>query len=873
MATNAIEIAMTKTLPSLPSSGIFKLGTTFFIILFFQFAHLQVQPYPLDSTGLLNQKNQELPKDSLRENQLKVPILNISDEDDKDGGGQDVAGLLQSSRDVYTSTAGFSFGVARFRIRGYDALNTTVLINGIPMNDIELGRPIWALWGGLNDVTRNQTTNVGLSAQREFFSGIGGYSTINARPSSLRKGTRFSIAETNRMYRHRVMVTHATGLMNNGWSLAASYSRRWAQEGYVQGTFMDAHSYYLGAEKVINEKHALSIVGFGSQTYQGLMNPVFQEIYDLVGNNFYNPNWGYQNGEKRNARIRNVHKPTAILTHYFKPSKTLEINSALYVTGGRGGTTRMNWYEAADPRPNYYRYLPSFFDEGTYLHDQTTNDWQNDINTQQIDWHALYNANRNNLYTVNNVDGVVGNSFTGSRSKYMIEEVRNDNIQYGLNSFFTKYFSPLTVLSGGINLNSSRTHNYRQVNDLLGGDFWIDINQFAERDLQDENLAVNNVDRPNSPIKQGDVFGNDYFNYVNKHTAFAQIEHETSKIALYAAVNYTFTQYYRVSNMRNARFFDNSFGESERLNFNTGGVKAGFTYKISGRQYVSANAAFMTRAPLISNVFISPMTRNEVLPNVTTEKVQSYDINYILRFPRIKARATLYHTTIKDNVWMRTFFHEEYRNMVNFFMTGVNMLHQGLEFGAEWKATSTLSITGVLGSGFSLYDSRPIATISRDNSAELLVDNKVVYLQNYRLGGMPQTAAGFGMRYNSPNFWFVGFNANYFDHIYLDPNPERRTESAVAPFVNSDPEWKDVVKQERLDPGFTIDVYGGKSWRLKNKYFINLNLSANNVLNNKNFQIGGFEQMRFVPTDLNRFPPMYSYMMGTTFYATVSFSF
>lgn len=861
---------------SLTSNGLQKLGHVCFVSLVTCFSFSQTEITPPDSLKLVPSYETipiETPKDSIREPQIKLPILNISDEDDQDGGGQDVAGLLQSARDVYTATAGFSFGVARFRMRGYDALNTTVLINGIPMNDMEMGRPIWAYWGGLNDITRNQTTNIGLSAEREFFTGVGGYSSISARASTIRKGTRFSVAETNRMYRHRVMITHGTGMMANGWSFAASYSRRWAQEGYVDGTFMDAHSYYLGAEKKFNEKHSIGLVAFGSATYQGLQNPVFQEIYDLTGNNFYNPNWGYQNGEKRNARVRNVHKPTAILTHYFKPSKTLEITTAAYVNGGRGGTTRLNWYEASDPRPNYYRYLPSFFDEGTYLHTQALNNWQNDVNTQQVNWHALYNANRNNLFTVNNVDGIAGNNFTGARSKYIIEEVRNDHVQFGFNSFFTKYFAPQTILSGGLNMNSFRSHNYRQVNDLLGGDFWIDIDQFAERDLQDPNLAVNNVDRPNALIKQGDTYGYDYFNHINRHTAFAQIEHETSKFAMYAAVNYVYTQYYRESNMRNARFFDSSFGTSEKSTFNTGGVKAGFTYKISGRQYVTANAAWMTRAPLMSNVFISPRTRHDILPNVTPERIQSYDLNYIVRYPKLRARATLYHTTIKNQIWMRSFFHEEYRNIVNYFMTGVDMLHQGLEFGAEWKATSTISVTGVVGAGYSLYDSRPTATISRDNSAELLAENKTVYLQNYRLGGMPQTAAGFGMRYNAPKFWFVGFNANYFDHIYLDPNPERRTEGAVASFVESDPQWKDVVRQERLDPGFTIDVYGGKSWRLKNKYLLNLNLSANNVLNNKSFRVGGFEQMRFVPTDLNRFPPMYSYMFGFTFFAMVSISF
>lgn len=847
-------------------SNVGKLGCLIAIFGIQHWSWAQTETTPPDTLKTTTQ-------DSLRDLNLKLPVLNISDEDDQDGGGQDVAGLLQASRDIYTATAGFSFGAARFRIRGYDAMNTNVMINGIVMNDMERGRPIWAYWGGLNDITRNQTVHVGLAADREFFTGIGGAASIDTRPSKMRKGTKASGAITNRMYRNRVMVTHSTGMGKKGWALSASVSRRWAEEGYVEGTSMDAYSYFLGVEKRISEKHSMALVAFGSKTYQGLMNPVFQEIYDLTGNNFYNPNWGFQNGVKRNARVRNMHKPTAILTHYFTPSKTLNITTALYANGGRGGVTRLNWYEAADPRPNYYRYLPSFFDEGSFLQQQATDNWQNNINTQQVNFDGMFNANRNNLFTVDDVDGRVGESFTGLRSKYMIEEVRNDHIQYGFNAFFTKFFSPRTVLSGGVNMNKYRSRNYRQVNDLLGGDFWIDVDLFAELDLKDPALAVNNVDRPNALIKEGDVFGYDFFNHIDRHSAFAQFEHETSRYSFYAAVNYTFTQYYRESQMRNARFIDNSFGKSDKAQFNTGGVKAGFTYKISGRQYISANAAWMTRAPLMQNVFISPRTRHDILPGITPEKVQSYDLNYVIRYPKIKARVTAYHTTVNDQVWMRSFFHEEYRNIVNYFMTGVNNLHQGIEFGAEWNATSTISFSGVLGTGWSLYNSRPSATISRDNSAELMAENRTVYLQNYRMGGMPQTAAGVGMRYNAPKYWYVGFNFNYFDHIYLDPNPDRRTAEAIASFVDTDPQWRDVVAQERLEAGFTLDVYAGKSWRLKKKYFLNFNVSANNVLNNRDFRVGGFEQLRFVPTNLDRFPPIYSYMFGTTFFTMLSLSF
>jgi hypothetical protein len=813
-------------------------------------------------------------KDSLeRLLDTRLPVYNQSEDDGDDMGSQDIAGLLQSSRDVFTATAGFSFGPARFRIRGYGGENSTVLINGIRLNEMETGRAVWSGWAGLNDVTRYMDVKSGLHPSREIFAGIGGFSSIIARASSLRPGTRVSYAGTNRNYNHRIMLTHSTGMLKNGWAFAVSASRRWAQEGYVEGTWFDAWSYFVAAEKKINAKHSLSLVGFGASQQQGLQAMAVQEIYDLTGTNYYNPNWGYQNGEKRNSRVRNTHKPTGILSHFWQISKSAQLNSSIYVNGGRGGTTRLNWYDAKDPRPEYYRYLPSYQEPGSDLFNQVTANWQNDVNTRQVNWDALYAANRKNLYTVENANGS-GEQVTGMRSKYIVEEMRNDHIQYGYNTVFEKRFSDRTILTSGYTATFYTGKNFRVVDDLLGGDFWLDVDQFAERDFDDPDVAQNDVNTPNKLIYAGDRYGFDYDNRMNRHDVFAQIEQEFGRFSTYLTATYSFTEFWRVGNLTNGRFPETSGGASEKQRFHNAGVKAGVVYKLSGRQYLSANGNVLTRAPQMRNAYISPRTRNDVVSNLQNEEIYSTDVNYNLRFAKFKMRLTYYYTEIKNQTWMRGFYHDEYRNFVNYIMTGVNNRHNGVELGLEWKISSTLIATGVFAHGKSIYSSRPNATISIDNSSELVAENRVVYLKNYRMGGMPQTAAALGLRYNSPKYWFAGFNVNYFDHIYLDPNPDRRTAEAVEGYVVTDPQWGKILDQERLPAGFTVDLYGGKSFRIKKLgHFINLNVSVSNLLNNRNFRVGGFEQLRYTPSNIDRFPPMYSYMFGITFFGMISYSF
>lgn len=815
------------------------------------------------------------PPDTTVSTEPRLPVHTITADDlDSELGSQDISGVLQSSRDIFTSTAGFSFGSARFRIRGYDSRNMVVSINGIQVNDLESGWARWSQWGGLNDVTRWMQVRTGIAPSRLNFGGLGGYTDIQLRASEMRKGTRVSYASTNRAYRNRIMFTTSTGMRKDGWAFTLSGSRRWAEEGYVDGTSYDAYAYLFSAEKKINDKHSVSFTGFGAPIAQGRQGLAIQEAYDLAGTNFYNPNWGMQDGVKRNARMSTSHSPMFMASHLYKPSTESSWNTTLFYTFGRDGRTGLQWFDAKDPRPDYYRYLPSYLEESDPNGAaQLADAWQNDVNTRQINWEQLYFANGKNLYTVLNADGVQGNTVTGSRSKYIVEDQRADPSRFGLNSVYTKDLGNQATVTVGGSLHHQRTHYYKTVSDLLGGDFWLDVDQFANRDFNDTLVAQNDLDILNNTVGVGDRFGYDYNLQTRLYNGFAQYEGSVGNLEYYGALELSYTSFWREGKMRNGRFPEESYGRSEVSTFFNVGLKGGAIYKISGRQFLSANVAWLTRPPVPRNAFLSPRTRDALVPELSNESVYTADINYILRFPRLKGRATLYYTKMMDQVWSRSFYHDEFRTLVNYSMTGVDQTHQGVELGLEGKLSSTLSMTAVFAGGQYLYSSRPKANITRDNSPEVFALDRTVYWKNFRVGGMPQTAASLGLRYNSPKFWFVGFNANFFDNIYLDPNPDRRTEEAIGNFFESDPQVDALLTQTKLDANYTVDAFLGKSWMLKKRYRIAVNLSVSNLLDNQEFRVGGFEQLRYDRTDVDRFPPRFSYLYGRNYFAMVTFSF
>ncbi len=811
--------------------------------------------------------------DTVLQKKPDLPVITLTDSDFDDNESQDISGLLSSSTDVFVNTAGYTFGQARFRIRGYDNRNTSVLINGIYVNDAETGRPYYGNWGGLNDVMRNKVVTPGLLFSDYSFGGIGGTTNIITRASEQRPGTSVSYSVANKSYRNRAMITHSTGLMDNGWAFTLSGSSRWAQEGYVRGAFYEAYSYFLAAEKKINDKHSIGLTVMGSPSRRGKGGVGTAEIYELSGDNFYNPNWGYQNGVMRNARVGTFNQPRAMLSHYWEINPTMKLTTSASYMAGRGGSTALNWYDAADPRPDYYRNLPSYYEGRDELQvNYLTDMWQNSEDFRQLDWDSFYDANRKNLYTVENVGGVDGVNETGNRGKYIIEDRRYDLKRFDFATLFSKELTENTKLVAGFNQMSSETHSYKLVEDLLGADWWLDIDQFAERDFNDDYIIQSDVDNPNNIVREGESFGYDYLTTINKSNVFAQAEAKLKRIDFFGGFDLSYTEFWRTGNMRNGKFPAASFGNSPTHKFLNYAVKAGANVKITGRNFVLLNASYRTVAPYTRDAFVSPRTRHHVVDNLTSEKIYTGDLSYFYRSPMLQAKITGFYTKFEDGIDSHSFYHDELRTFVNYAMTEVDKVHYGGELGIEAKITSTISATFVTGYGKYLYDSRPLVTITQDNSSEILAENRTVYIENYHVGSMPEFAASVGGKYNAPKYWFVGVNANYFAESYINLNPEKHTAEALDIYVTDDPQISSILEQEKLEPGFTLDIWGGKSWRI-NDYSIGFTLSVNNILDNTDLITNGFEQYRFDQSDINKFPNKYFHLYGRSYFLNVYFRF
>lgn len=871
-----ITIEGNKIVSQTDDAGNFKLNTTLqgnFIL------SISYQDYTIKRLPMVIEHNDldigtvYLQKDiTFEKNDNLITLTDAELSDDE--GSSNALGLLQSTRDVFLNRAAFDFGQAFFRVRGYDSQHGEILLNGVPMNKIFDGRPQWNNWGGLNDVVRNQQFSNGITASDYTFGGILGNTNIDLRPSGLRSGFRISSSASNRTYTGRVMATYNSGLQENGLAYMFSASRRWAKEGYIDGTLYDAYSFYGALEYQFNKKNSLSLTTFLASNRRGRSSAVTEEVFDLVGNT-YNPYWGIQDGKIRNSRERKIAEPVVLL-NYLHESETLDLNAGIAFQTGTHARSRLGYYNAPNPDPTYYRFLPSFYINSPIGANFVSANIAKEgfLNDPQLHWNNVYRAN----------NGASQNT----QAAYVLYDDTVDDTQLTVRFNGNLKMSDKIKLDFGITNKNLRSDNYAKINDLLGADFHEDIDTFSNT----RNDLLGDINKT-----EGAIFNYNYELEANQMDVFAQLNLDFNQWKAFIAGQYSLATYQRNGLFENERFIGNSIDSSEKLSFQNLGIKGGLTYKVSGRHWITSNAAHISKAPVLQNVFVNPRESNLVVPNLQNETISTVDLNYFLRMPKLTGRVSGFYTRFQNTTDINFFFVDAGvgSDFVQEVLTDLDKLHLGTEIGLEYQLSATVKLSGVASIGKYLYASDPSVTINFDtaDANEELIDVSgsknlgAASIKGYKLAQGPQKAFALGVEYRDPKYWWIGLTANYLANNYANISTITRTQSFYL-----DPETGEnfpeatnenvaqLLEQKPLDNFYLLNMVGGKSWLKKGKY-IGVFASVTNLFDTI-FRTGGYEQSRngnfgqLTRDNLSgspSFAPKYWYGYGRTYFLNVAISF
>lgn len=827
-----------------------------------------------------------------------------SDLSDDNSSSEMTAGLLQSSKDAFMQASAFNWGQARFRVRGLDSENGTMMLNGVIMNKIYDGRPQWNNWGGLNNVLRNQEFSIGAAASNYTFGGILGTQQIFTRASMYRKGGQLTFSGSNTTYNWRGIATYASGMNASGWAYAISVGKRWSEEGFFDGTNFNAESFFISIEKKLNNRQSLNFTGFYTPSSRGKNSANTNEVTELT-NEKYNSYWGWQNGIKRNARVKTVEEPLLMLNHYFKIDEKTNLNSSIMYQFGKVGNSNLDYQRADSPDPVNYKKMPSYFNS-LYAKDHGefsgafTPDYENAeknkvafLENSQINWDDMYRANQK---IITNANGEVS-GFVPMQSHYVLYQDRTDDKTFAISTNLNSQLTANIFVDGGITFRNLKSHNFQYLVDLLGGEYFEDIDPFYKG-----NQAQSDLQNPNKKVREGDIYGYNYNFFANTIDAFTQFRFSYNKTEFYLAQSFSMSDYEREGLYQNGLYPDNSLGKSQKINFENFGFKGGFTYKISGKQLLFFNGSHLTRAPSIRNTFSNSRLNNAIINGIESENISSTEANYIYHSPKLKMRVTAYYATIKNST-KTTFFYVEgiFDNgagydatdaFVSQTLTHLDKKNVGAELSFEYQMSSTLKTNFSAAYGNYTYDNNPDVLITNDANAvktdkPATFDFGKAYIKNYKQAGMPQQAYSLGLEYRDPKFWWLGANVNYLTDSYIEISPVARTSQFYINPANEFPfpeatkvRGDELLKQEKFNPISLLNISGGKSWRIYKKY-VGLFASVNNVLNST-YKTGGFEQARNANfRALNQdtssgnpsFGPKYYYGYGRTYFVNLTIGF
>ena len=724
--------------------------------------------------------------------------------DEDNDAAQTVSTVTGAKSDPYNSEVGYLFSAMRFKVRAYDNMYNSYYLNGLQLNDLELGRFGYSMVGGMNDATRNQE---GLSAydfNRVGIMGVGGGTSVNSRASQFAQGNKLTLSGCNRNYVARGMYTHATGILPSGWAFAGQVGYRWASEGVIEGTFYNSFSYFLAAEKRFNDHHSLSLVTFGSPTERAQQGASTEEAYWLANSHYYNPNWGYQGGEKRNARVVNDFEPTAILTWDWKINDAKKLTTAAGFKYSMYSSTALSWSgDAYDPRPDYYKNLPSaIFDvydpeknnpeylaQNPYLlgqYNDLVDFWTGSKANRQINWDRMYYVNRQS-------------EAAGGEALYYQERRHNDQMVFALNSAFNQEINRNSKYTLGLSLNATKGMHYKTMADLLGAHSFTDIDKFAANDYGINSIeAQNDLRHPNRQIGLDDKFGYNYNIFVNKARAYGLYELNQGQFSYRLSAYAEGTTMEREGLMQNGRAPQNSYGKSGQAKFLGGGGRFGMTYRPSGAHLLTLNFGCQSDAPLARNSFVAPRMQNNFVDNLTNEQVFNAEAAYQFRFGDLTGKLSGYYTRFNNGVEQTAFYNDQEERFTYLTMSGVDREHYGLEAAVKYQFTSnfSMSLTGTVAEA--QYVNNPLAQVAYEgmNGATLQTLNRwtnpltgevmplCVIADGMRVSGTPLTALSLGLNYNV-NGWFFEANLNYYDRVYVDFSEYRRL-SNVLPYYSSE---------------------------------------------------------------------------------------
>lgn len=760
----------------------------------------------------------------------------------------------QNSRDLFGDVTSYAFSFVDYSRRGINFREHLYTIDGIEIRSANL--PI------IRRLGLSSRSFGGLSHGDHHIGGMGGSEEFTASEGVPLDGANVGLFFSGKGYTGGLRGA-VDAFMQRGWSLSAYLAATAGNDLYVKGVYRDMADLGLRLTKDFESEAMLTLIFALTAGERGLRSGSTAEAFTLIGDNLYNPLWGHQQGKVRNSRTRRQAVPFAMLTFATPVSRSTQLTLSIGADYGLRRLSSLSWYDAATPRPDNYRYMPSYFGD-QFIAESVADEWRygNEKYTQ-VDWAELYRINSISTDgAVYAVDDRVERIARGEAVVRMHSELgQNFSIDYGLRA----------------KLHSSR--NYKEMRDMMGADFLIDLDYYLLDDDTFSNRFQNNLHSPDRSITEGDRYSYDYALEQYELEADMQIEyrHDRWRIDADLAVGSTALWrkgYYEKEIFAGAR----SYGRSAVTRLMPYTVKISAMHLFSMAHQLGINAMAAARVPYAANLFLNPEYNNRHVENPTTEKLYAAEINYKYITRKTELSLTAYANSTRDG--RRTY--RAYDDLSGVYcdvdVNGIATLRYGIEAAVEIELSRLFKATAALAAGRYRYSENPSLTHYADTDNHMISRNSESYVGDCTIGGSPQIAAMASLTYLNYRGWAATISVQGVASRYAEVSFARRTERVARQGAASAEIYDAFIDQSRLNDAATVDLSLSR-WFYLGKGRMSVTLSVKNLLGSRNIVYDGYEPSRirnyysgeqriFLPQD-----DVVTYAYPRTFYAVVSWKF
>ena len=768
--------------------------------------------------------------------------------------------LLQRNEDAFAGSADYDLSFVGFARRGVGYRERSLLLDGVPLRS-----GVGSLLSKLG-VARVEVASVA-TAENVADCGRGGVTAFNtsyAEPYGARVvGVNFATRGYNGAVRASVDES-----LGRGWSLSAMLAGRTGRDMHIEGVYTNAIDLGFSLAKRWSDKHRVALTAIFSPSERGLRSSSSMEAFRLTGNNYYNPSWGFQSGKMRNANVRRSMLPSVVAYYDVRLAEHTEFKVSLGAEVGQRSYSALTWFDAQTPMPDNYRYMPSYY-ASTDVSDEVEQAWRNcDPRYTQINWDELCQINRLN----------------GPEAVYALEERVERVTDIHFRASGRSRIGEALTLRYGVAYSYERSRNFKEMSDLLGSDYVVDIDYFLVDDESFRNNLQNDLRHPNRRIGEGDRYGYDYALLGSEVGVNGGVEWRSNRVRVDCALSIGEKRIHRHGYFEKELFpGSQSLGNSRKVRFMPYAVRALVGYVFSAKHYLELAAAVQSDAPDAENLFLQSRYNNRTIDLPTAMTEMSAELHYRLHSKIVNLDATLFAALSDGGVRVAHYYDDLAATYSDMVISEMSMMRLGAEvvatarFARHWSA-SLAAIAGYYG-----YAKDARVSLYADSDNRLLCDRAVAHLGGIKSGNTPLVALSADVAYMNKG-WGARLTANYAGLRYVEAEPMRRTDRVSRQGSVSEEIFRRLTDQERLPDVVSVDAAAWKSFRLRSKMGeeykrLVVSLSVRNMLGNENMIYSGRESLRIYRRSIagdylyEPFPTRYAYAYPRTYYISVTYRF